>query len=67
MCVITPRYRGDVDGPDKVPPAPVARSIAASSDSLHLPAAGTRGEREGAEGKEFGGLLPSRPQRKGGG
>lgn len=42
MSVIAARYHGDVDGPDKVPPAPVARSITASSDSLHLPAAGTR-------------------------
>lgn len=42
MSVIAARYHGDVDGPDKVPPAPVARSIMASSDSLHLPASGTR-------------------------
>lgn len=42
MSVIAARYHSDVDGPDKVPPAPVARSITISSDSLHLPAAGTR-------------------------
>lgn len=51
MCVIVARYHADVDGPDKVPPAPVARSIAATSDSLHQPAAATL--REGVGGVVF--------------
>lgn len=45
MFLIVARYRSDVDGPDKVPPAPVARSRA-SSDSSYLAAFSARGRWE---------------------
>lgn len=64
MSAIAARYRGDADGPDKVPPAPVARSTAAASDSLDLAAAGTLGGGVRGVAGEFGGPRPSRPQQR---
>lgn len=45
MFLIVARYQTDVDGPDKVPPGPVALNRI-SSDSSYLPAFSAQGRWE---------------------